>query len=104
MTSAAAVSGPNPYPRALSVIQRHPDKPIAVQITRTATLSSVPWTNCSATRRIWCGSGRLTLHVALVTNLDQQCWSGEDGGWIGRAAYADDGPEVGIWGRSDRHI
>jgi hypothetical protein len=40
----------------------------------------------------------------LVTNLDQQCWSGEDGGWIGRAAYADDGPEVGIWGRSDRHI
>ena len=45
------------------VIQRHPDKPVAVQITRTATPSSVPWTNCSAARRIWCGSGRLTLYA-----------------------------------------
>jgi hypothetical protein len=30
--------------------------------------------------------------------------AGEDGGWIGQAAYEDDGPEVAIWGRSDRHI
>ena len=45
------------------MIQRNPDKSVAVQITRTATPSSVPWTNCSAARRIWCGSGRLTLHA-----------------------------------------
>src|ERR1700735_5029221 len=32
--------------------------------------------------------------LALVTNIGQQCWSGEDGGWIGQAAYEDDGPEV----------
>jgi len=42
--------------------------------------------------------------LVLVTNIGQQCWSGEDGGWIGQAAYADDGPEVAIWGRSERHI
>jgi hypothetical protein len=35
----------------------------------------------------------LTFH-ARVTNSGQQCWSGEDGSWIGQAAYADDGPEV----------
>jgi hypothetical protein len=39
--------------------------------------------------------------LVLVTNIGQQCWSGEDGGWIGQAAYADDGPEVAIWGRSE---
>jgi len=42
--------------------------------------------------------------LALVTNGGQQGRSGEDGGWIGPAAYADDGLEVVIWGRSDRHI
>jgi uncharacterized membrane protein YeaQ/YmgE (transglycosylase-associated protein family) len=42
--------------------------------------------------------------LALVTNNGQQCWSGEDGGWIGQAACADDGPEVAIWGRSNRHM
>jgi hypothetical protein len=27
----------------------------------------------------------------------------ENGGWIAQAANANDGPEVAIWGRSDRH-
>jgi hypothetical protein len=31
--------------------------------------------------------------LALVTNVGQHCCSGKDGGWIGQAAYADDGPE-----------
>jgi hypothetical protein len=50
------------------------------------------------------GSGRLTLHARFGYKPGQQCWSGEESGWIGQAAYADDGPEVAIWGRSDRHI
>jgi hypothetical protein len=31
--------------------------------------------------------------LALVTNVGQHCCSDKDGGWIGQAAYADDGPE-----------
>jgi|EndMetStandDraft_2_1072991.scaffolds.fasta_scaffold30904_2 hypothetical protein len=31
--------------------------------------------------------------LALVTNVGRHCCSGDDGGWIGQAAYADDGPE-----------
>jgi hypothetical protein len=42
--------------------------------------------------------------LVLVTNIGQQCWTGEDGGRIGQAAYADDGPEVAIWGRSETHL
>jgi uncharacterized membrane protein YeaQ/YmgE (transglycosylase-associated protein family) len=34
----------------------------------------------------------------LVTNARWQCCSGEVGGWIGQAAYADNGPEVADMG------
>ncbi len=50
------------------------------------------------------GSGRLTLHARFgykhwpaMPVRRRRCW-------IGQAAYANDGPEVAIWGRSDRHI
>ena len=46
------------------VPQRHPDKPVAVQITRTATPSSVPSDELlGGTPDLVVGSGRLTLHA-----------------------------------------